>query len=132
MGFERLTLFFTDRRIIVSRRGKAGASSVPATFMFGSIGSALGGLFGRGKHAPSEQGSLYPSPARILSSHRDNFFIPFENIVHVDLTKTSVNSSIMILSRDDKFDFTCRSKYDLIRTLLESSLGAKLTLHMKD
>jgi len=28
MGFERLTLYFTDRRIIVSRRGKAGAGSI--------------------------------------------------------------------------------------------------------
>jgi len=132
MGFERLTLYFTDRRIIVSRRGKAGAGSVPATFIFGSLGSALGGLFSGSKRGPSKQESRYPSPAKILSSDKNNFFIPFDEVVNVDLTRTSMNSNILILSRDDKFDFTSRSSYDRVRALFENSLGAKLRIHQKD
>jgi hypothetical protein len=131
MGFERLTLFFTDRRIIVSRSGKVAAGIVPTTFMFGSIGGALGGLFGRGKRGSSKQDSRYPSPARILSSHKDNFYISFDEVVSVDLTRTPMNSNIMIISRNDKFDFTSRSKYVLVQSLFESSLGSKLRLHQK-
>jgi hypothetical protein len=132
MGFERLTLYFTDRRIIVGRGGKAGAGSVPTTFMFGSLGSAFSGLFGGGKRGAPKQKSGYPSPARILSMDKDNFSIRFEEVVSIDLTKTAMNSEIVILSRDDKFDFTSRSRYELVRSLFENSLGSKLRLHTKD
>jgi hypothetical protein len=131
MGYERLTLFFTDRRIIFSRGGKVGAGSVPATFIFGSAGSALGGLFGGGKHGLSKQ-SQYPSPARILASDKDNFAISFDEVVSVDLIRTPTINNIIILSRDDKFDLTCRSKYEVVRSLLEASLGAKLRLQRRN
>lgn len=131
MGVERLTLFFTDRRIIVSRGSKAGAGAVPATFLFGDIGSAVGGLFGRKKtRGPAK--SRYASPAKILASDKNNFSIPFDEVVSVDLTRTPTINNIVILSRDDKYDLTCRSRYELIRSLLETSLGAKLRLHEKD
>jgi len=132
MGYEKLTLFFTDRRIIVSRRGKVGAGSVPATFMFGSLGSFLSGLFGGGTKRSSKEIAGYPLPAGILASDKDNFSIFFDEVVSAELTRTPLTSSIVILSRDDKFDFTCRSRFDLVRSLFESALGSKLTVHQKD
>jgi hypothetical protein len=131
MGFERLTLYFTDRRIIVSHRGKVGAGSVPTTaFMFGPLGSAVSGLFGRGKNkaGPSKSESRYPSPGRILASDKDNFYILFEEVVGVELTKTETTNRIVIHAKDDKYNFTSRTRFDQIISLLEKPLGAKLTV----
>ena len=132
MGYEKLRLFFTDRRIIVSRRGKVGAGSVPATFILGSFGSFFSGLFSGGTKKSLKEGARYPRPARILESDKDNFSIVFDDVVRADLTRTPSTCSIMILSRDDKFDFTCRSSFDLVRCLFETALGSKLTVHHKD
>ena len=128
MGFERLTLFFTDRRIIVSHRAKVGAGSVPATFMFGSLGAALSGLFGKGKSKPVKSKSEYPSPRKILASDKDNFSILFEEVVDVELSKTETTNRIVIHSKDDKYDFTCPSRFDQIRSLLEKWLGPKVRI----
>ena len=132
MGYEKLTLFFTDRRIVVSRRGKVGAGSIPITFIFGSFGSALSGLFGGGTRKALKKKARYPLPSRILASDKDNFSIVFDEVVRADLTRTPSTCNILILSRDDKFDFTCRSRFDHIRSLLETALGSKLTVHHKD
>lgn len=131
MGFERLTLFFTDRRIIVGQGGKTGAASVPTTFMFGSIGTYLGNLFGRGKGSSGKKKSQYQSPNRILSSHRDNFEITFDEIVNVNLTQKPINTGISILSKDDKFEFTSRIRFEQILSLFQNSLGTKLHVEQK-
>jgi hypothetical protein len=131
MGFERLTLYFTDRRIIVSHRGKVGAGSVPTTaFMFGPLGSAVSGLFGRGKNRPEQakSGSRYPSPGKILASVKDNFSILFEEVVSVELTKTETTNRIVINAKDDKYNFTCRLRFDHIQALLEKQLSQKLKI----
>jgi hypothetical protein len=128
MGFERLRLYFTDRRIIVGHLGKVGAGSVAPTFFLGSIGSALGGLFGRKGSCPKTK-SGYPSPGRILASYSDNFSILFDEIVSVDLTRESYKNNIAILSRNDKFDFTCQSRFDQVVSLFEKGLRDKLRVH---
>lgn len=131
MGFERLTLFFTDRRIIVGQGGKTGAASVPTTFMLGSIGTYLGNLFGRGKSVSGKKKSRYQSPKKILSSHKDNFEITFDEIVNVNLTQKPINTGISILSKDDKFDFTSRIRFEQILSLFQNSLGTKLHVEHK-
>src|SRR5713101_3478202 len=85
MGYEKLRFYFTDRRIIVGHLSKVSAGSVAPTFMFGSIGAALGSLFSRNKRVPAKSKSDSPSPGRILASHRDNFSISFDEIISVDL-----------------------------------------------
>lgn len=129
MGFERLTLFFTGKRIIVSHRAKIGAGSVPTTFIFGSLGTALGGLFGRRKKKePAKPESGYPSPGRILRADKDNFSILYEEIVGVELSKTETTNSIVIHSRDDRYNFTCRTRFEQILATFEKHLGPKLTV----
>lgn len=130
MGFERLRLYFTDRRIIVGHLGKVGAGSVAPTFLLGLIGSALGGLFGKRKAVSGKSNSEYPSPARILASHRDNFSIFFEEIISVDLTRGPYKNSISILSKNDKFDLTSPSRIELLRSLFESVLKDKVRVHV--
>jgi hypothetical protein len=132
LGYEMLRLFFTDRRIIVSRSGKVGAASIPSTFMFGSIGGALSGLFGGRKHGASKRRSEYPTPEKLLSRDRDNFFILFDEVVGVDLTQTPRQNRISISSRNDKFDFTCGSRFEQIQTLFSKSLGGKVRVHYVD
>lgn len=130
LGFERLTLFFTDRRMIVSHGGKVGAGSIPATFMFGSVGGALSSIFGR-KRGPRKPKSQYPSPSRILSSDKDNFSIFFDEVVTVELKQTLTTNTIAIHTRTDKFDFTCRSRFDLVLANFEKNLGPKLVITRK-
>ncbi len=129
MGFERLTLYFTDRRILVGHLSKVGAGSVTPTFLFGSIGSTLGSLFGRRKKVRAEAKSQYPSPGRVLGSHPDNFSILFDEVISVDLAHESKGNSISILSRNEKLDFSCRSRFDVVRTLFEKALGEKVRVH---
>jgi hypothetical protein len=128
MGFERLRLYFTDRRIIVGHLGKVGAGSIAPTFMLGSIGSALGGLFGR-KRPPQKTKSGLPSPGRILASRSDNFSILFDEIVSVDLSRESFKNTIAILSKNDKFDFVSPSRFDQVVSLFENGLRDKLRVH---
>ena len=127
MGYERLTLFFTDRRIIVGHGGKVGAGSVPGTFLFGSLGAALGGLFGREKHK-TKRDSHYPSPGSILTSHKDNFSISYSEVVNVDLAQSRSINHIIILSHNDKFQFTSRSRFESILRLFRSNLGERVSV----
>ncbi len=128
MGHERLTLFFTDRRIIVGRRGKSSAGSVPATFMLGSLGSALSGFFHRGTRRSSKPGSRYPNPNTILGSNRDNFSIYFDDVVGVDLTRTPSTNTIVILSKNDKLTFSCGTRMEEIQRLFKAKLENRLSI----
>jgi hypothetical protein len=132
MGYERLRLYFTDRRIIASHLGKVGAGSVAPTFVLGSIGNALGGLFGRGKETRARSKSQYPSPDRILANHRSNFSIFFEEIVSADLTLGAYKNTIAILSKNDKFDFACTARFEQLRLLFQNALGDKVRLHRQN
>jgi len=129
MGFERMRLYFTDRRIIVGHLGKVGAGSVAPTFLLGSIGSALGGLFGRGKRPQSGSKSEFPSPGRILNSHRDNFSIAFEEIISVDITRGPYKNTISILTKNDKFDLTSPSRIEVLKSLFENAVTNKVRMH---
>lgn len=129
MGFERLRLYFTSQRIIVGHLSKVGAGSVAPTFLLGSIGSALGDLFGRRKGPRALRRSEFPSPGKILASHPDNFSISYGEIISVDITHGSEKNSIAILSNNDKFDFTSRSRFELVRSLFENSLREKVKVH---
>ena len=129
MGFEKLRLYFTYRRIIVGHLNKVGAGAVAPTFMLGSIGSALGGLFGR-KGPPHQKAKSEPlSPGRILASHSDNFSIMFDEIISVDLNREPYKNTIGILSKNDKFDFTCQTRFDQVVSLFENGLRDKLRVH---
>src|SRR5260370_2696884 len=129
MGFERLRLYFTDRRILVGHLDKVGAGSVAPTFLLGSIGSALGSLFRRQKGPRPKTKSDYLSPRRILASHRDNFAIVFDEIVSVELTHGVEMNSISILSKSDKLDFASRTRFETIRSLFENALREKVKVH---
>jgi hypothetical protein len=131
MGFERVRLYFTDRRIILGHLGKIGAGSIAPTFMFGSIGSALGGLFGR-KGAGRKTRSGHPSPEKILASRPDNFSILFDEIISVHLTRESYKISIAILSKNDKFEFTSPSRFELVRSLFENALRDKVRVNFRN
>ena len=128
MGYERLTLFFTDRRIIVGRRGKSGAGAVPATFILGSLGNVLGGLFRGGRRGSSKSQAQYPSPGAALAAHRDNFSIPFSEVVSVALTQTLSTNDITILSKNDKYHFSSPTRFSEIQQLFTAGLKDKMTV----
>ena len=129
MGFQRLSLFFTDQRIIASHRSKIGAGGVAPTFMFGSLGNTLGSLFSRKKGSPARSKSEGSSPMRILAADKSNFSIFFEEIVSVDLIRGTYKNSITLLSKTDKYDFSSTTRFDHVRRLFQDALGGKVRLH---
>ncbi len=130
MGYQRLRLYFTNRRIIASHLTKVGAGSVAPTFMFGSIGNALGGLLGR-KKGRAKSTSQYPGPDRILAAHKSNFFIALDEIVSVNLTRGTYKNSIALLSKNDKYEFTSPARFDKIRLLFENALPDRVQVQTR-
>lgn len=131
MGFEKLSLFFTDQRIIASHQSKVGAGSIAPTFMFGSLGNALGSLFGRRKRPSRGSKSEYPNPAKILANDKSNFSITFEEVVSVDLIRGTYRNRITLLSKTDKYEFSSTARFDHVRRLFQDALGDKVRLHVE-
>lgn len=132
MGYQRLRLYLTDRRIIASHLSKVGAGSVAPTFVLGSIGNALGSLLGRSRDGRAKSKAQYPSPGRILAMHSSNFSILFDEIVSVDLTLGAYKNTIAILSQNDKYDFTSTTRFEQIRLLFQNALREKVRLHRQN
>ena len=131
IGFEKLSLFFTDRRIIASHHSKIGAGSIAPTFMFGSLGNALGSLFSRRRGPSRRSKSPYPSAAKILAADKSNFSIFFEEIVSVDLIRGTYKNRITLLSKTDKYELSSTARFDHVRRLFQDALGDKVRLHIE-
>lgn len=129
MGFEKLSLFFTDQRIIASHQSKIGAGSIAPTFMLGCLGNALGSLFGRRKSPSRRSKSEYPSAEKILANDKSNFSIFFEEIVSVNLMRGTYKNTITLLSKTYKYDFSSTARFDHVRRLFQDALGDKVQLH---
>ena len=127
LGSENLRLLFTNRRLIVDHVGKRGRGAVVGTSILGKISGTFEDLFQSGKESASRRRIERMSPAQVLRARRDNFAIGFDEVVSVLLEQTVERNLIMILTRDDKFEFLTRTRFDAILGLFERTLGAKTT-----
>ena len=66
-------------------------------------------------------------PGQVLRAHRDNFAIVYGEVVSVAVEQTLALNSITILTRDDKFEFVTRTRFDSVVEILSKTLSDKLT-----
>src|SRR5712692_4704894 len=86
VGSERLSLLFTSSRIIVARVGKRGAGGTASLPLWAMLSGGIEGLFKWRKEKAKKKAATALTPERILASDKDNFPVPYEEIVSVELT----------------------------------------------
>jgi hypothetical protein len=127
LGSERLRLYFTSSRIIVTHVGKRGAGAVTGTNLLGSISSALENLFKDGRESIAKRGREELSPRQLLLIHKDNFSIDYAEIIQARIEQSTYVNRITILTGGDKFDFTTSQGFRSAAELMQTHLGEKLT-----
>jgi len=115
LGNERLTLFVTGARIIVAHVGKRGTGAVATATLLGRLGGGLENVLKGGGDG-------------ILAADKDNFDLRYDEIVNVRVVETQLSRIMIIVTRDDKFEFYSRLTLDPIVALLADRLGTKLTV----
>jgi hypothetical protein len=129
VGSERLALVFTSSRVIVARVGKRGAGSVASLPLWAVLSGGIEALFKRRKESGKEKAVAALSPARILAADKDNFPIGYDEIVTVELTRTEVGrTEMVILTRDDKYSFSTGITLDKVSELFREKIGARLLI----
>jgi hypothetical protein len=126
IGFEKLRLYVSDKRIIVAHESSRGLRALALRPLLGRYSGDLEeSSEGRDRRVVKTELQTL-SPARILSSHKDNFALSFEEVVSVEL-KGSEGVGIVILTGNEKFQFSTRTEREEVAALLAPGLGAKLT-----
>jgi hypothetical protein len=129
VGSERLSLLFTSNRMIVARVGKRGAGSTASLPLWAMLSGGIEGLFKWRKEKAKKKAATVLTPERILAADKDNFPVPYEEIVSVELTLTDTGrTGMMILTRDDKFTFSTGLSFEKVSGLFREKLGAKLLI----
>ena len=124
MGRERLKLYFTNKRILAAHMGKRGGGGASTTF-FGALGSVIEPLFRRSKTGAKDSQT---SPDDILRWHKDNFQVPYGEIVSLSLDIGEFRTTITMVTQIDKLRFELPGK--LPNTLyqeLKAILGQRMT-----
>ncbi len=126
IGFERLGLYVTSRRIIIAHESRKGLGALALTPLLGRYsGSTDESAKDLGKRAGSSKAQA-KSPENVLAAHKDNFALSFEELVSVELREKSGETNITILTREDKFQFTLDMGLTEAVGLLSPLLGTKL------
>jgi hypothetical protein len=128
MGRERLKLYFTSRRILAAHMGKRGGTGASTTF-FGALGSVIEPLFRRSRSGA--KGSQQ-SPEEILRWHRDNFQVPYGEIVSLSLEVGEFRTTITMVTQIDKLRFELPGElpenlYRELKTILGQRMTTKKT-----
>jgi len=131
-GTELLTIFLTQKRMILAYQGKRGLGSLPAMAMVGR----WGGGFEDAVKAPAESktkkiigrrpGEL--SPKQLLTAGKHNFDIAYSDIVRVEVDLVANTVGIMLLTKDEKFQFLTTRSFDYVSGVLGESLGDKVEI----
>ena len=129
-GAQLLQLFFTPRRLILAHIGKRGAGELTGMTLLGKWGAALEGLFKSPGEARKQRrvrrGFEEMSPDEILKADKDNFDIVYGDVVRVELDKNPDLVGLMILTKDDKYEFLTSRDFADVSKLLQDTLGDKV------
>jgi len=129
VGSERLSLLFTNHRMIVARIGKRGAGSTASLPLWAMLSGGIEGLFKWRKEKAKKKTATVLTPERILASDKENFPVPYDYIVSVELTTTETGrTGIMMLTRDDKFTFSTGLSSDKVSDLFREKIGTRLSI----
>ncbi len=125
IGFERVGLYVTSTRIIVAHKSRKGLGAL-------ALAPLLGRYAGSSDESAREPGRggkprvEAMSAEEVLAGHKDNFALGYDELVSVELRESSGVTSITILTREDKFQFSSDMGLREIAQLLSRNLGAKL------
>jgi hypothetical protein len=129
-GAEILTLFFTQNRLILAHIGKRGLTELPGMSLLGKWGAGIEGLLrGPGeirRKKRVEKGAARMAPSDILKADKDNFDIVYGDIVRVELDDNLGLIGIMVLTKDDKYEFLTSQSFVTVSRLLHDTLGDKV------
>src|SRR5712692_3868226 len=129
VGSERLSLLFTSSRMIVARVGKRGAGSTASLPLWAMLSGGIEGLLKWRKEKAKKKAATALTPERILAADKDNFPVPYEEIVSVELTTTDTGrTGMVILTRDDKFTFSTGLSFEKVSGLFREKVGARLLI----
>ena len=129
VGSERLALVFTTTRIIVARVGKRGATSTASLPFWAGLSGGIDSLFKWRKESSRKKAAMVLTPERILAADKDNFPVPYDHVVSVELTVTDTGrTEMMILTRDDKLNFSSGLSSEKVVALFREMFGAKLLI----
>ena len=127
LGSENLRILLTSSRLVIDHVGKRGAGAVAGSGILGTLSSAFEDLFRSGGESAKRRGIEKKSPDEVLRAHRDNFAINYGEVVSVTVVQTSTLNQIIILTGEDKYEFSTRTRFDNILELFKKTLGDKLT-----
>ncbi len=128
IGSEQLRLLLTSSRIIVARVGKRGAGTLAGTTLFGRMSEALENIVKGGRESLGKRKLEVRTPQSVLAAHKDNFAFGYEEVVNVTLSEGSHTTSISMLTRDDKYEFTTPLTLDKVVAFLEPKFGMRLAV----
>src|SRR5438094_5058512 len=86
VGSERLSLLFTNSRMIVARVGKGGAGGTASLPRWAVLSGGMEGLFKWRKEKAKVKGGTVRTPERMLASDKDNLLVLYDQMVCVELT----------------------------------------------
>ncbi len=127
MGMERLKLIFTGERMIVAHVGKRGGGSAPLSSLIGLLAGGLEDLFKGGRESVRKRKMGAATPQEILESDSDNFSILYGDIVRMELSESEGRTRILLLSKDDKFQFLSGTSIGRLKEMVGNALGDKLS-----
>jgi len=128
LGSERLRLLFTNTRLGVDHAAKRGAGAVAGTSILGRLSGAIEDLFKSGGESARRRSIRNLSPDQVLRSHRDNFAINYDEVVSVTLAQTLTLHGITILTKDEKFEFSTRARFNDVVELFSKGLNVKMSV----
>jgi len=103
---------------------------LPGMTLLGKWGAALEGMFKSPGEARKQRrvrrGFEEMSPDEILKVDKDNFDIVYGDVVRVELDDNPHLVGMMILTKDDKYEFLTSQNFETVSKLLQDALGDKV------
>ncbi|HVH14124.1 MAG TPA: hypothetical protein VNA15_00180 [Candidatus Angelobacter sp.] len=128
LGLERLRLIFTSERMIVAHVGKRVGSAAPFASLAGFLAAGIEDLFKGGRESVRGKRRKTDNPVKILEMDRDNFSIRYSDIIRMEIVENEGRTSIMVLSKDDKFQFISGTSARRVKEIAGNILGSKISM----
>jgi hypothetical protein len=116
--------------LILAHLGKRGVGELPGMVLLGKWGAGLERLFKSPGEARKKKrvrrGVDDMSPDEILKADKDNFDISYGDVVRAELNDSAQLVGILILTKDDKYEFFTSRDFAEVSKLLMDTLGDKV------
>ncbi len=96
--------------------------------LFGKLSAALEDVFKGGGESRKRRRIVALAPNEILNADRDNFQIRYGDVIRAELEDIGNRVRIVVLTRDEKFQFLTLAEYGPVLELFQKTLGEKLAV----